>query len=110
MGLFDGLIGGVIGAEMATVVNGLIEKHGGVQGVVDQLRTSGLGGTVNSWISDGPNAPVAPADVHKAFGEQTISELAAKSGMTPEELSAKLAEVLPHAINHVTPDGVVPPA
>jgi len=29
MGLLDGILGGVVGAEMATVVNGLIEKHGG---------------------------------------------------------------------------------
>lgn len=33
MGLLDGLIGGMVGAEMVTVVNGLIEKHGGIQGV-----------------------------------------------------------------------------
>jgi hypothetical protein len=31
MGLLDGLLGGAVGAEMVTVVNGLIEKHGGVQ-------------------------------------------------------------------------------
>jgi hypothetical protein len=30
MGLFDGMLGCVIGGEMASVVNGLIEKHGGV--------------------------------------------------------------------------------
>jgi hypothetical protein len=46
MGLFDGLLGGVIGAEMATVVNGLIEKHGGVQGIVAQLEAQGFGSTV----------------------------------------------------------------
>jgi hypothetical protein len=34
MGLFDGLIGGLVGAEMATVVNGLIQKHGGIEGIV----------------------------------------------------------------------------
>jgi len=45
MGLFDGLLGGIVGAEMATVVNGLIERHGGVQGVVNQLRSNGLGPT-----------------------------------------------------------------
>jgi len=28
------------------VVNGLIERHGGVQGVVNQLRSNGLGPTV----------------------------------------------------------------
>jgi uncharacterized protein YidB (DUF937 family) len=108
MGLLDGLIGGMVGAEMVTVVNGLIEKHGGVQGVVDQLRTNGLGPTVNSWIAQGSNAPVSANDVHKAFGEQTINELAAKSGLSPQELSARLAQVLPHAVDALTPGGEVP--
>lgn len=110
MGLLDGLIGGMVGAEMVTVVNGLIEKHGGVQGVVNQLRSNGLGSTVNSWISEGSNAPVSAGDVHRAFGAQTMSELAAKAGMTPEELGQKLAQVLPHAVSTLTPGGTVPPA
>lgn len=42
--LLDGLIGGAIGAEMVTVVNGLIEKHGGVQGLVKAIRAAGPGG------------------------------------------------------------------
>jgi uncharacterized protein YidB (DUF937 family) len=108
MGLFDGMLGGIVGAEMATVVNGLIERHGGVQGVVNQLRTNGLGPTVNSWVNEGPNAPVAAEQVHSAFGEQTISELAAQHGMTPEELTQKLAQVLPHAVDALTPEGSVP--
>ena len=48
MGLLDGLLGGVIGAEMVTVVNGLIEKHGGVQGIVAQFEQQGFGATVRS--------------------------------------------------------------
>jgi hypothetical protein len=32
MGLFDGMLGGVVGAGMVSVVSGIIEKHGGVQG------------------------------------------------------------------------------
>jgi uncharacterized protein YidB (DUF937 family) len=110
MGLFDGLLGGIVGAEMATVVNGLIERHGGVQGVVNQLRSNGLGPSVNSWINEGPNTPVAPEDVHRAFGDQTMSELAAKSGMSTEELAQKLAQVLPRAVDALTPEGEVPRA
>ena len=108
MGLLDGLIGGMVGAEMVTVVNGLIEKHGGVQGVVNQLRTNGLGPTVNSWIADGSNAPISTGEVHKAFGEQTINELAAKSGLTPQELTAKLAQVLAARRRRADAGGEVP--
>ncbi len=110
MGLFDGVLGGIVGAEMATVVNGLIERHGGVEGVVNQLRTSGFGPTVNAWVNEGPNAPIAPHEVHQAFGEKTIAELAAEHGMTPEELTQKLSQVLPHAVDALTPDGSVPHA
>ena len=108
MGLFDGVLGGVVGAEMATVVNGLIERHGGVQGMVSQLRTNGFGPTVNSWVNEGPNAPIAPHEVHKAFGDQTMSELAAEAGMSTEELAQKLSQVLPHAVNTIHREGSVP--
>ncbi len=108
MGLFDGVLGGIMGAEMATVVNGLIERHGGVQGVVTQLRSNGLGPTVNSWMNEGPNAPIAPQDVHRTFGDQTMNELAAEAGISTEELAQRLSEVLPHAVNKLAPEGSVP--
>ena len=108
MGLFDGLIGGMVGAEMVTVVNGLIEKHGGVQGVVSQLQSAGLGPTVRSWIAEGENQPVSAGDVHKAFGDQTINDLAAKAGMSPQELAQKLATVLPHVVDQASPGGNLP--
>jgi hypothetical protein len=41
MGLLDGVLGGIVGAEMVTVVSGLIERHGGVQGLVNQFEKSG---------------------------------------------------------------------
>lgn len=108
MGILDGLIGGMVGAEMVTVVNGLIEKHGGVQGIVNQLQSKGLGPTVNSWIAEGPNATVTPQHMQQAFGETTLNDLAAKAGISPQDLAAKLAQVLPHAVDALTPDGVVP--
>ena len=55
MGLLDGILGGVVGGEMVSVVNGLIEKHGGVQGIVKQFEQQGLGETVKSWVGTGAN-------------------------------------------------------
>jgi uncharacterized protein YidB (DUF937 family) len=106
VGMLDGLLGGVVGAEMVTVVNGLIEKHGGVQGVVAQLEQQGLGGTVRSWVGSGANQPITPDQVHQAFGSDIVKQLAAKVGMSPEDMAAKLSEILPQAIDKLTPGGV----
>ena len=109
MGLLDGIIGGAVGAEMVTVVNGLIQKHGGIGGIVQQFQSQGFGETIKSWVGTGPNQPISPDQLHQALGSDTISRLAAKLGMTPQELSAKLSTVLPQVIDKMTPAGVVPP-
>ena len=107
MGLFDGLLGGVVGVEMATVVNGLIEKHGGLQGIVTQMESQGFGNTVKSWVGTGANQPISPDQVHAAFGSEAIAALAAKFGLNPQEVAQKLAQALPQAVDHLTPRGSV---
>ena len=107
MGLLDGLIGGAVGAEMATVVSGLIEKHGGVQGLVSQFEQNGLGPTIQSWVSNGANQAITPAQVHQAVGPSVMNELAAKAGLSPQDLASKLATLLPQAVNALTPNGKV---
>jgi len=108
MGFLDGLLGGAVGVEMATVVNGLIEKHGGVQGIVAQLEQQGLGGTVRSWVGTGANMSITPEEIHQVFGSNVVKELAAKAGVSPDVLAAKLSQVLPTAIDKLTPNGAVP--
>jgi uncharacterized protein YidB (DUF937 family) len=107
MGLLDGLIGGAVGAEMVTVVNGFIEKHGGVKGIVDQFQKQGLGPAVQSWVGTGENQPISPAQVHQALGSDTIQELAARLGVPPDQMAAKLADLLPKAVDKLTPDGTL---
>jgi uncharacterized protein YidB (DUF937 family) len=109
MGLLDGVIGGAVGAEMMTVVNGLIQKHGGIGGIMQQFQAQGLGDTIKSWVGTGPNQPIAPDQLHQALGADTMTQLATKLGMTPQELSAKLSTVMPQVIDKMTPAGVVPP-
>jgi uncharacterized protein YidB (DUF937 family) len=109
MGLLDGVLGGLVGGEMASVVNGLIEKHGGVQGIVNQLESQGLGGVAKSWVGSGPNQPISADQIHQAFGADTIRALAAKAGLSPQDLAGKLSTLLPQVVDKLTPSGQLPP-
>ena len=108
MGLLDGLIGGAAGAGLVTVVNGLIEKHGGLQGIVAQFQQQGLGPTIQSWVGNGENLPISPDQVQQALGSDSIQQLAAKLGIPPDQLAAKPSEILPQAVDKMTPGGKVP--
>ena len=108
MGLLDGVLGGVVGAGMASVINGVIQDHGGVQGIIKQLESHGLGETVRSWVGTGPNQSITGDQLHAALGSDVMARLAAKLGITPQELATKLAQVLPEAVDKLTPGGVVP--
>jgi len=110
MGLLDGMLGGVVGAGMVSVVNGILEKHGGIQGVVSEFEKNGLGPTVKSWVGTGPNEPVSPADVHRVLGSDLLQQLSAKSGLSVQDLAEKLSHMLPQAVDRMTPDGTIPKA
>jgi len=108
MGMFDGLIGGIVGAGMVSVVNGILEKHGGLQGVVSEFEKNGLGPTVNSWVGTGPNQAISPDQLHRVVGPELLQQLAEKSGLSVQELAQKLAQVLPQTVDKLTPNGVIP--
>jgi len=110
MGLFDGLLGGVVGAGMVSVVNSLLEQHGGLQGLVNQFQQNGLGDTVNSWVGTGPNQSISPDQVHQALGPDLLQQLSAKSGLSVQDLAQKLSQILPQAVDTMTPGGPVPRA
>jgi uncharacterized protein YidB (DUF937 family) len=110
MGLFDGLLGGVVGAGMVSVINNLVEQQGGLQGLINKFQQQGLGETVNSWVSTGPNKAISPDDVHRALGPDLLQQLSAKSGLSVQDLAQKLSTILPEAVDTMTPNGRVPNA
>jgi uncharacterized protein YidB (DUF937 family) len=108
MGMLDGLLGGIVGAGMVSVVSSIIDKHGGLQGVVSEFEKNGLGATVKSWVGTGPNQPISPDDVQKALGPDLLQQLSAKSGLSVQDLAQKLSQVLPQAVDTLTPNGALP--
>jgi uncharacterized protein YidB (DUF937 family) len=93
---------------MVSAVSNVIEKHGGVQGIVNQFERQGLGSTVRSWVSTGPNQPISPDQIQDALGSDTLADIAAKAGISVPELREKLAHLLPQAVDKLTPQGVIP--
>ena len=110
MGMFDGLLGGIVGASMVSVVNSILEQHGGLQGVVSEFEKKGLGTTVKSWVGTGPNLPISPDEVHKALGTDLLQQLSEKSGLSVQDLAQRLSQVLPQAVDKLTPNGTIPKA
>jgi len=110
MGMFDGLLGGIVGAGMVSVVNHVLDEHGGLQGVVNEFEKNGLGPTVKSWIGNGPNQPISPDDVHRVLGPDLLQKLSEKSGLSVQELTQKLSNAFPQVVDKLTPDGTIPKA
>ncbi len=104
MGLLDGMLGGVVGA----VVTDVIRRNGGVQGVVNQFERNGFGSTVRSWVGTGPNLPIEAEHVEQVLGSDLLQQISAKTGISVGDLKHKLADVLPQAIDQMTPGGVIP--
>jgi uncharacterized protein YidB (DUF937 family) len=108
MGIFDGVIGGIVGGGMASVVNQILEQHGGLQGIVSEFEQKGFGPTVRSWVSTGPNQPISTEDMQRVLGPDLLQQLSQRSGLPVPELARKLAEILPQAVDKMTPNGAIP--
>ena len=82
--------------------------NGGLGGLIDMFTQVGQGETAKSWISSGPNRSIAPQDVEKAFGGQTIDNLSQQTGLQRNDLLAQLSAILPEAVDRLTPKGRMP--
>ncbi|MBS1818489.1 MAG: DUF937 domain-containing protein [Acidobacteria bacterium] len=108
MGLLDGMLGNLIGGEMGSVVNSLLNGQGGISGLVSSLERGGLADIVQSWVGTGANLPVSPDQLHKALGPQMVQQLAQQAGMNPQDIIQQLANVLPGFVDKMTPGGFLP--
>jgi uncharacterized protein YidB (DUF937 family) len=81
---------------------------GGLGGLVEKLQKGGLANAINSWIGPGQNHPVSPGQLGSALGPDLIKVLAQRSGMSEEELTRQLSQVLPGLVDKLTPQGRLP--
>ena len=94
-GILDQLASGVSGTALGDVL--------------DRFRDGSAGSKVDSWVRTGPNLPMKAEDVVSAIDEETLSSLSQQTGLSRDELVARIMHDLPEAVDRMTPDGKMPP-
>jgi uncharacterized protein YidB (DUF937 family) len=79
-----------------------------LDGLLQKLRESGLDQQVSSWIDKGQNIPVVGEQITRALGNDKVSEIAGKLGITTDKAADEIAEKMPEVVDEVTPDGEIP--
>src|SRR3954463_13655173 len=89
-GGLDGLLSNLGG----TGVGGLL--GGGLKELVERFQQSGQGDIADSWVGPGPIPDV-------------LATLSQQTGLSREEILARLSKELPVAVDKYTPEGRLPP-
>jgi uncharacterized protein YidB (DUF937 family) len=77
-------------------------------GLLDKLQKGGLGNAANSWVGSGQNQPVAPGQLGSALGPDVVKTLAQRSGLSEDEITKQLSQILPGVVDKLTPNGRLP--
>jgi uncharacterized protein YidB (DUF937 family) len=80
----------------------------GLNELIDRFKQSGDGEVADSWVRTGPNQEVAPDKLEHALGPDVLQTLTEKTGLSRQELLARLSRELPSAVDRYTPDGRLP--
>ena len=80
----------------------------GIQGVVTQMTSAGLGQHVQSWIGMGDNMPISGQQLQQAMDPAALQRMSQQTGMPADQIADHVAQVLPQIIDKATPDGQMP--
>jgi uncharacterized protein YidB (DUF937 family) len=112
MGLFDGLLGSLLGglnnnqqSGLMSAVSGLLTSGGGIEGLIQKFGAQGLGDLVKGWVSNGPNPPATAEHIEQVFGTEKLQQIAQQAGIDPSQIAGHIAQILPQLVDKLTPQG-----
>ena len=113
MSLLGDLAGKAVSSMMGSSTNPtvhsvfeMIQNHpGGLDGLIQSFQQKGLGDVVSSWVSTGQNLPVSADQITHVLGSDAVKNMAAKAGISPDQMGAQLSTILPGLIDKLTPNG-----
>jgi uncharacterized protein YidB (DUF937 family) len=105
-GPLGGLLGNLGGALAGGGAGGFL--GGGLGELLERFKQNGQGEAAESWINKGPNKELPPPQLKQAIGADVLAALEQQTGLSQEELLARLSRELPAAVDQYTPDGRLP--
>jgi uncharacterized protein YidB (DUF937 family) len=110
MSLFEDLKAAISTGDTSKVQSQLKELVGDIDlnSLKQKFEASGLGDKVQSWISTGPNTPATAEDIKKTIDPDKLQAFADKQGVDVDTAAQRVADVLPDAVDKLTPEGKVP--
>lgn len=101
-GLLGQLGGGIGGASAGGFLGS------GLGELLERFTQAGHAETAQSWVRQGPNEPIAPPQLEQAIGPDVLESLSKQTGLSRDEILARLSRELPEAVDKYTPDGRLP--
>jgi uncharacterized protein YidB (DUF937 family) len=95
-------------ALVASALEFINNQPGGLNGLIQRFHENGADDIISSWVGTGENKAVSPDTLQNVLGSETVTNIAAKAGVEPEQVTGLLSQVLPHIVDAATPNGEVP--
>lgn len=94
--------------DLMSSIMQLLGGQGGLQNLISQFDSKGLGDVIGSWVSTGKNLPISPDQLQGVLGNDAVKNIASKLGMDSSALKSQLSNLLPDVVDKLTPNGKVP--
>lgn len=94
--------------DLMSSIMQLLGGQGGLQNLISQFDSKGLGDVIGSWVGTGQNKSISPDQLQNVFGSDALGGIASKLGLNVNDLTGQLSNLLPGVVDKLTPEGKVP--
>ena len=118
MGLFNSIAGVALAnrlggsgggnkSAIAQVAIKMLNKNGGLCGLLEKFHQASLSDVADSWVSQDKNKAISADQISMVLGSDLLSAMAEQLGIDAGVIASQIAQYLPEIVNNVTPNGQV---